>query len=57
MRRTLLITGSSRGLGRALAARALADGHQVVATARAVQAGADLVENNSRCGSSGAWTS
>ncbi|HEY2099840.1 MAG TPA: SDR family NAD(P)-dependent oxidoreductase [Pseudonocardia sp.] len=45
MRRTLLITGSSRGLGRALAARALAGGHQVVATARAVEAVADLVEN------------
>jgi NAD(P)-dependent dehydrogenase (short-subunit alcohol dehydrogenase family) len=45
MRRTLLITGSSRGLGRALAARALAHGHQVVATARAVEAVADLVEN------------
>jgi NAD(P)-dependent dehydrogenase (short-subunit alcohol dehydrogenase family) len=44
MRRTLLITGSSRGLGRALAARALADGHQVVAAARAVEAVADLVE-------------
>lgn len=44
MRKTLLITGSSRGLGRALAEAALAAGHQVVATARNVTAVGDLVE-------------
>jgi NAD(P)-dependent dehydrogenase (short-subunit alcohol dehydrogenase family) len=37
-----LITGSSRGLGRALAEAALAAGHRVVATARDPRALADL---------------
>jgi NAD(P)-dependent dehydrogenase (short-subunit alcohol dehydrogenase family) len=44
MSRTWLITGSSRGLGRALAEAALADGHRVVATARKPDDVADLVE-------------
>ena len=39
-----LITGSSRGLGRALAEAALTAGHRVVATARDPRALADLVE-------------
>lgn len=39
-----LITGSSRGLGRALAEAALAAGHRVVATARDPRALADLAE-------------
>jgi NAD(P)-dependent dehydrogenase (short-subunit alcohol dehydrogenase family) len=42
--RTWLITGSSRGLGRALAEAVLADGHQLVATARQPDQLADLVE-------------
>ncbi|MDX6316292.1 MAG: hypothetical protein QOF44_5756 [Streptomyces sp.] len=44
MKRTLLVTGSSRGLGRALAEAALAAGHQVVATARDAAAVRDLAE-------------
>jgi NAD(P)-dependent dehydrogenase (short-subunit alcohol dehydrogenase family) len=44
MQRILLITGSSRGLGRALAETALAAGHRVVATARDAAAVRDLVE-------------
>ncbi|MEV0065711.1 SDR family NAD(P)-dependent oxidoreductase [Amycolatopsis sp. NPDC050768] len=43
MSRTLLITGTSRGLGRALAVAALEAGHRVVATARRSGAVADLV--------------
>jgi NAD(P)-dependent dehydrogenase (short-subunit alcohol dehydrogenase family) len=43
MPRTWLITGSSRGLGRALAEAALAAGHRVVATARNPEQVADLV--------------
>ena len=42
MPQTWLITGSSRGLGRALAEAALAAGHNVVATARDPRALADL---------------
>lgn len=41
-----LITGSSRGLGRALAEAALAAGHRVVATARDPDVLADLVERH-----------
>lgn len=44
MARTLLITGSSRGLGRAMAERALAAGHRVVATARDAEAVRGLAE-------------
>jgi NAD(P)-dependent dehydrogenase (short-subunit alcohol dehydrogenase family) len=44
MPRTLLITGSSRGLGRAMAESALAAGHRVVATARDVESVRELVE-------------
>lgn len=44
MQRVLLITGSSRGLGRALAETALAAGHQVVVTARDAAAVRDLAE-------------
>jgi NAD(P)-dependent dehydrogenase (short-subunit alcohol dehydrogenase family) len=43
MPRTWLITGSSRGLGRALAEAVLAAGHQLVATARNPDSLADLV--------------
>jgi NAD(P)-dependent dehydrogenase (short-subunit alcohol dehydrogenase family) len=39
-----LITGSSRGLGRALAETVLAEGHQLVAAARDPEQLADLVE-------------
>jgi len=41
-----LITGSSRGLGRALAEAALAAGHRVVATARDPDVLADLVKRH-----------
>ncbi len=41
-----LITGSSRGLGRALTEAALTAGHRVVATARDPRALADLVERH-----------
>lgn len=44
MDRTLLITGTSRGLGRALAETALAAGDRVVATARATDTLRDLLE-------------
>ena len=44
MSRRWLITGSSRGLGRALAEAALAAGHRVIATARDPRALADLVD-------------
>ena len=44
MRQTWLITGSSRGLGRALAEAALEAGHNLVATARAPEQLADLAE-------------
>ena len=44
MPRTWLITGSSRGLGRALAEAALAAGENVVATARNPDQVQDLVE-------------
>jgi NAD(P)-dependent dehydrogenase (short-subunit alcohol dehydrogenase family) len=44
MPKNLLITGSSRGLGRALAEAALAAGHRVVATARNSATVRDLVE-------------
>ncbi|WP_326567765.1 SDR family NAD(P)-dependent oxidoreductase [Amycolatopsis rhabdoformis] len=43
MSRTLLITGTSRGLGRALAVAALEAGHRVVATARNTADLEDLV--------------
>jgi len=42
--RIWLITGSSRGLGRALAEAVLADGHKLIATARNPAQLADLVE-------------
>jgi len=41
-----LITGSSRGLGRALVEAALAGGHKLVATARNPTQLADLVERS-----------
>jgi len=44
MAKVWLITGSSRGLGRALADAVLAAGHQLVATARNPAQLADLVE-------------
>ena len=44
MSKVWLITGSSRGLGRALAAVVLADGHKLVATARNPAQLAELVE-------------
>ncbi|MDX6566764.1 MAG: hypothetical protein QOE10_2426, partial [Gaiellales bacterium] len=44
MPRTWFITGSSRGLGRALAEAVLEAGHQLVATARNPEQLADLVE-------------
>lgn len=44
MERTLLITGTSRGLGRALAETALAAGDRVVATARDANALRELLE-------------
>ena len=44
MERTLLITGTSRGLGRALADTALAAGARVVATARDTDTLRDLLE-------------
>jgi NAD(P)-dependent dehydrogenase (short-subunit alcohol dehydrogenase family) len=44
MTRTWLITGSSRGLGRALAEAVLAAGHNVVATARDPEQVRDLVD-------------
>src|SRR5690348_9384854 len=43
-RQTWLITGSSRGLGRALAEAVLDAGHNVVATARDPQAVRELVD-------------
>jgi NAD(P)-dependent dehydrogenase (short-subunit alcohol dehydrogenase family) len=43
-RRTWFVTGSSRGLGRAISEAALASGDRVVATARNPQQVADLVE-------------
>src|ERR1700751_5640286 len=46
MTRTWLITGSSRGLGRALAEAVLAAGHNVVATARDPRAVQDLVDRH-----------
>ncbi|MEV7814519.1 oxidoreductase [Streptomyces flaveolus] len=44
MNRTWLITGSSRGLGRTLAETVLADGHNVVATARRTEPLSHLTE-------------
>src|SRR5258708_1594272 len=44
MSQTWLITGSSRGLGRALAEAVLAEGHQLVATARKPEQLVGLVE-------------
>jgi NAD(P)-dependent dehydrogenase (short-subunit alcohol dehydrogenase family) len=44
VKKTLLVTGGSRGLGRALAEAALEGGYQVVATARDAAAVHDLVE-------------
>ncbi len=44
---TWFITGSSRGIGRALAEAALAAGHQVVATARRPEQLQELVDGNS----------
>src|SRR6201991_1211034 len=46
MTQTWLITGSSRGLGRALAEAVLAAGHNVAAPARDPQAVQDLVERH-----------
>src|SRR5215469_6117542 len=43
MRKTWLITGSSRGLGRALAEAVLESGDKLVATARRVEGLQDLV--------------
>jgi NAD(P)-dependent dehydrogenase (short-subunit alcohol dehydrogenase family) len=48
MSKVWLITGSSRGLGRALAAAAAAAGHRVVATARTPAALDDLVARHPR---------
>src|SRR5882724_12500510 len=45
MSKVWLITGSSRGLGRALAEAVLAEGHNLVATARNPAQLADLVES------------
>ena len=44
MSQVWLITGSSRGLGRALAEAVLAVGHKLVATARDPAQLADLIE-------------
>jgi NAD(P)-dependent dehydrogenase (short-subunit alcohol dehydrogenase family) len=44
MSKVFLVTGSSRGLGRQIAEKALAAGHQLVATARKPEQLADLVE-------------
>jgi NAD(P)-dependent dehydrogenase (short-subunit alcohol dehydrogenase family) len=44
MSKVWLITGSSRGLGRALGEAVLAEGHKLVATARSPAQLADLVE-------------
>jgi len=44
MSKVFLVTGSSRGLGRQIAEKALAAGHDVVATARTPEQLADLVE-------------
>ncbi|MDX3078408.1 oxidoreductase [Streptomyces sp. NPDC088354] len=44
MSKTWLITGSSRGLGRAIAEAVLAAGHNLVATARRVESLNDLVD-------------
>jgi NAD(P)-dependent dehydrogenase (short-subunit alcohol dehydrogenase family) len=49
MARTWLITGSSRGLGRALAEAVLADGDQLLATARHTEQLAALVERYPEC--------
>lgn len=46
MRQVWLITGSSRGLGRALAEAVLAAGHSLIATARNPEHLADLVESH-----------
>ncbi len=46
MSKVWLITGSSRGLGRAMAEAVLADGHRLVATARRPAELADLVERH-----------
>ena len=46
MAKVWLITGSSRGLGRALADAVLAAGHKLVATARNPAQLADLVERH-----------
>src|SRR5712692_6028510 len=46
MSQVWLVTGSSRGLGRALAGAVLAEGHQLVATARNPAQLADLVERH-----------
>ena len=44
MAKVFLVTGSSRGLGRQIAEKALAAGHEVVATARTPEQLSDLVE-------------
>ena len=41
-----LITGSSRGIGRALAEAVLADGHRLIATARDPKQLAELVDRH-----------
>ncbi|MCE6993809.1 oxidoreductase [Saccharothrix sp. S26] len=46
MSKVFLVTGSSRGLGRQLAEKALAAGHLLVATARRPEQLADLVERH-----------
>jgi NAD(P)-dependent dehydrogenase (short-subunit alcohol dehydrogenase family) len=46
MSKVFLLTGSSRGLGQAIAESALAAGHQLVATARRVESLTDLVKRH-----------
>ena len=44
MAQVWLVTGSSRGLGRAIVEAGLAAGHKVLATARGIESLADLPE-------------
>lgn len=46
MSKVFLVTGSSRGLGRQIAEKVLAAGHQLVATARKPETLADLVDQH-----------
>jgi NAD(P)-dependent dehydrogenase (short-subunit alcohol dehydrogenase family) len=48
MAKVFLVTGSSQGLGRHIAEKALAAGHEGVATARTPEQLADLVERYGR---------